>query len=117
MVRGVIKLAALAGLAKQARDYARKNPDSVSSAIGKVESAIGGKVGPKYSDHVTKGGNALRSGLGLAQTSPTTEPRPTTKVTPASGSDGPITPTPAPRPSPTSSTTTPPESSPTPPPV
>ena len=35
MARGAIKLAALAGMAKQARDYARKNPDSVSSTIGK----------------------------------------------------------------------------------
>ncbi|MDT0213791.1 antitoxin [Rothia sp. ARF10] len=72
MARGVIKLAALAGLAKQAREYARKNPDSVSSAIGKVESAVGRKVGPKYAGHVGKGGNALRSGLGISSARPVT---------------------------------------------
>jgi hypothetical protein len=65
MARGAIKLAALAGLAKQARDYARKNPDSVSSTIGRIESAVSGKVGPKYAAHVGKGGNAVRSGLGI----------------------------------------------------
>ena len=65
MARGAIKLAALAGLAKQARDYARTNPDSVSSTIGKVESAVSRKVGPKYAAHVSKGGNAVRSGLGI----------------------------------------------------
>lgn len=70
MARGVIKLAALAGLAKQARDYARKNPDTVSSAIDKVESVVTRKVGPKYSGHVGKGGNALRTGLGIAQARP-----------------------------------------------
>lgn len=106
MARGVIKLAALAGLAKQARDYARKNPDSVSSAIGKVESAVGRKIGPKYADHVGKGGNALRSGLGIAQTRPTpgttpgvtsaTTPGTTPRVTPASGPDGTTTPPPPP---------------------
>lgn len=73
MARGVIKLAALVGLAKQARDYARKNPDSVSSGIGKVESAVSQRVGPKYAAHVRKGGNALRSGLGVGPTSPAPE--------------------------------------------
>ena len=70
MARGVIKLAALAGLAKQARDYAQKNPDSVSSAIGKVESVVGRRLGPKYAGHVGKGGNAVRSGLGIAHDRP-----------------------------------------------
>ncbi|GAA4398395.1 hypothetical protein GCM10023168_04410 [Fodinibacter luteus] len=68
MARGAIKLAALAGLAKQARDYARKNPDSVSSTIAKVESAVSSKVGPKYAGHVGKGGQAVRSGLGISST-------------------------------------------------
>lgn len=72
MARGAIKLAALAGLAKQAREYARKNPESVSSAIGKVESAVGRKVGPKYAGHVGKGGSALRSGLGISSARPVT---------------------------------------------
>ena len=72
MARGIIKLAALAGLAQQAREYARKNPESVSSAIGKVESLIGRKVGPKYADQVGKGGNALRSGLGISSARPAT---------------------------------------------
>jgi hypothetical protein len=89
MARGVIKFAALAGLAKQARDYARKNPDSVSSTIGKVESAVGRRVGPKYSAHVGKGGNAVRSGLGIAPS------RPVPQATPP-GSDDTITPPPAP---------------------
>lgn len=74
MARGVIKLAALAGLAKQARDYARKNPDKVSSTIGKVESAVSGKVGPKYAGKVGKAGNAARSGLGIQAAPPTTPP-------------------------------------------
>jgi len=65
MARGAIKLAALAGLAKQAREYARKNPDSVSSAIRKVETSVSRKVPPKYAAHVGKGGNAVRSGLGI----------------------------------------------------
>ena len=66
MARGAIKFAALAGLAKQAREYARKNPDSVSSTIAKVEASVSGKVGPKYAKHVGKGGNAVRSGLGIS---------------------------------------------------
>ena len=85
MARGVIKLAALAGLAKQARDYARKNPDSVSSAIGKVESTVSKTVGPKYAAHVGKGGNALRSGLGIAQSRPApaaAPPRTDDRITP-----------------------------------
>jgi hypothetical protein len=65
MARGTLKLAALAGLAKQAREYARKNPDSVSSTIARIESSVGRKVGPKYAAHVGKGGNAVRSGLGI----------------------------------------------------
>jgi hypothetical protein len=65
MARGAIKLAALAGLAKQAREYARKNPESVSSTIRKVEMSVSRKVGPKYAAHVGKGGNVVRSGLGI----------------------------------------------------
>ena len=83
MARGAIKLAALAGLARQARDYARKNPDSVSSTIGKIESAVGSKVSPKYAAHVGTGGNAVRSGLGI----PTSTARPGgTPPPPAPGS-------------------------------
>ena len=86
MARGAIKLAALAGLAKQARDYARKNPDSVSSTIGKVESAVSRKVGPKYAAHVGKGGNAVRSGLGIPTGSahPGVTPPPPPPVAPGS---------------------------------
>lgn len=77
-----IKFAALAGIAKQARDYARKNPDAVSSKIGKVEAAVSRKVGPKYAGHVGKGGKAVRSGLGINPTPPapgvTPPPPPTT---------------------------------------
>lgn len=95
MARGVIKLAALAGLAKQAREYARKNPESVSSAIGKVESAVGRKVGPKYAGHVGKGGSALRSGLGISSARPVTG---TTTGDTTSRTDG-ATPPPPPPPS------------------
>ncbi|KGN31913.1 hypothetical protein N802_19355 [Knoellia sinensis KCTC 19936] len=75
MTRGVIKLAALAGLAKQARDYAQKNPESVSSTIGKVEDAVSRKVGPKYAAHVGKGGKAIRTGLGISSAPPAPEVR------------------------------------------
>ncbi|MFC7486928.1 antitoxin [Knoellia sp. CPCC 206453] len=80
MARGAIKLAALAGLAKQARDYAQKHPDSVSSKIGKVEAAVSRRVGPKYAAHVGKGGKAVRSGLGITPTppAPAVTPPPTT---------------------------------------
>lgn len=81
MARGAIKFAALAGLAKQARDYAQKNPESVSSTIGKVEAAVSRKVGPKYSAHVGKGGKAIRTGLGIssaARPAPGVTPPPTT---------------------------------------
>ncbi|MFW5469057.1 antitoxin [Knoellia sp. CPCC 206435] len=91
MARGVIKLAALAGLAKQAREYARKNPDSVSSTIGKVESAVGRKVGPKYADKVGKAGNAARSGLGIRPTPPATTPPTSTPVT-GTATDGTVPP-------------------------
>ncbi len=77
MARGAIKLAALATLARQAREYARNNPDSVSATIAKIESTVGRKVGPKYAAHVGKGGNAVRSGLGIpAPTSTGTSPVP-----------------------------------------
>jgi hypothetical protein len=65
MARGAVKLAALAGLAKQAREYARKNPDSVSSTIGRIESTVSRRVGPKYAASVGKGGDVLRSRLGI----------------------------------------------------
>ena len=86
MARGAIKLAALAGLAKQARQYARNNPDSVSSTIGKVESAVSRKVGPKYAAHVGKGGKAVRSGLGIPSGSaqPGVTPPPPPPVEPGS---------------------------------
>lgn len=82
MARGAIKFAALAGLAKQARDYARKNPDSVSSTIGKVEDAVSRKVGPKHAAKVGKAGNAARSGLGVPASRPVTGGTPTTPTTP-----------------------------------
>ncbi|MEO6019257.1 MAG: antitoxin [Knoellia sp.] len=82
MARGAIKFAALAGLAKQARGYAQKNPESVSSTIGKVEDAVGRRVGPKYAAHVGKGGKALRSGLGISTAQPTPPTPPAPEVTP-----------------------------------
>lgn len=96
MARGVVKLAALAGLAKQARDYARKNPESVSSAIGKVESAVGRKVGPKYAGHVGKGGNALRSGLGISSARPVAGPTTTPHDAVGPRTDGTTPPPPPP---------------------
>lgn len=92
MARGTIKLAALAGLAKQARDYARKNPDSVSSTIAKVEASVSRKVGPKYAAHVGKGGRAVRSGLGITPGS--TGPGVTPPPPPPSGSTPPLPPPP-----------------------
>ena len=76
MARGAIKIAAIAALAKQARDYARKNPDSVSATIGKIESTVSRKVGPKYAAHVGKGGNAVRTGLGIPTSRPGSTPPP-----------------------------------------
>ena len=60
MARGVIKMAALIAIAKQARDYAQNNPESVNETIGKFEATVSSKLGPKYSAHVGKGGKALR---------------------------------------------------------
>ena len=89
MARRIIKLAALAGLAKQARDYAQKNPESVSSTIGKVEDAVSRKLGPKYAPHVSKGGKAVRSGLGIASTRPAPPVTPpATDGTPPTSADG-----------------------------
>lgn len=70
MARGAIKMAALIALAKQARDYAQNNPDSVNAHIGKFEATVSSKLGPKYSAHVGKGGKALRSGLGISSAAP-----------------------------------------------
>lgn len=96
MARGAIKFAVLAGLAKQARDYARKNPDSVSSTIGKVEGAVSRKVGPKYAAHVGKGGKAVRSGLGISSADPATGGTPSSTddtLPPSPGPTGRATPT------------------------
>lgn len=95
MARGVIKLAALASVAKQARDYARNNPESVSSAIAKVESAVGRKVGPKYAGHVGKGGSALRAGLGISSARPVAGPATTPHDEVGTRTDG-TTPAPPP---------------------
>jgi hypothetical protein len=70
MARGVIKIAALIALAKQARDYAQNNPDSVNAHIGKLEATVSSRLGPKYSAHVGKGGKALRTGLGISSAAP-----------------------------------------------
>ena len=70
MARRAIKLAALFAFAKQARDYAQSNPDTVNEAISKVEATVTGRLGPKYSAHVGKGGKALRSGLGITSAPP-----------------------------------------------
>ncbi|MGL4744839.1 MAG: hypothetical protein ACRCXL_10695 [Dermatophilaceae bacterium] len=59
------QLAALAGLAKAAQDYIRRNPHQVSSAIDRVEATIGRRVGSRHGAKVIQGGQALRKGLGL----------------------------------------------------
>ena len=79
MARGIIKIAALTGAAKQARDYARKNPEKVSSTISKLEDVVSRKVGSKYAAHVGKGGNAVRSGLGISATGRGTSQTPLTR--------------------------------------
>jgi hypothetical protein len=65
MARRTAKLAALAGLAKAAQDYARKNPHQVSAAIDRVETTVGRKAGIRHGAKVAKGGQAVRKGLGL----------------------------------------------------
>ncbi|MGL4178410.1 MAG: Rv0909 family putative TA system antitoxin [Dermatophilaceae bacterium] len=65
MARRTAKLTALAGLAKAAQDYVRKNPHQVSSAIDRVESTVGRRAGTRHGAKVAKGGQALRKGLGL----------------------------------------------------
>ena len=84
MPRRALRIAAFVGLAKQAREYARNNPESVSSTISKVEATVSRRVGPKYAAHVGKGGNVVRSGLGIpstatgSRTAPPPAPQPPT---------------------------------------
>ncbi|MBR7743523.1 antitoxin [Phycicoccus sp. BSK3Z-2] len=59
------RAAALLGAVNKVKDYARKNPEKTSDAIGKVEGFVRGKAGPQHSDKVGKGGDALRKGLGV----------------------------------------------------
>ncbi|MGL5867204.1 MAG: Rv0909 family putative TA system antitoxin [Dermatophilaceae bacterium] len=65
MPRRTTKLAALAGLARAARDYARRNPQQASSVIDRVEAAVSRRAGVRHGAKVAKGSRALRQGLGL----------------------------------------------------
>ena len=70
MARRAIKLAALITVAQQAREYAQKNPAQVNAALGRLEDTVRSRLHPKYSAHVGKGSQALRSGLGIASAPP-----------------------------------------------
>ena len=60
MARRVVRLAALVALARAAQDYARRNPETVSAALDRVEAVVSRKAGP-----------AVRKGLGLPPGGPT----------------------------------------------
>ena len=62
------RAAALLTAANKLKDYARKNPEKTSDAIGKVEGFVRSKAGPQHGDKVGKGGDALRKGLGVPTT-------------------------------------------------
>ena len=99
MIRTAALVAAAGAAYSKAKDYARENPEKASETIDKVESFVRGKAGPKYSDKVGKGGQALRSTLGLTGAGSSssgdqgTVSRPTTSApsstTPPSSTDGP----------------------------
>jgi hypothetical protein len=66
LIRMAVVIAAASAAASKAKEYARANPDKASDTIGRVESFVTGKAGPKYADKVGKGSDALRSSLGLS---------------------------------------------------
>ena len=80
LIRTAVLVAAAVAAVNKAKEYARDNPEAASGTIDKAESFVRDKAGPKYSDTVEKGSQALRQGLGLprAAASPTgaTPPRP-----------------------------------------
>ena len=98
MIRTAALVAAAGAAYSKAKDYARENPEKASETIDKVESFVRGKAGPKYADKVGKGGQALRSTLGLTRRRVVllgdqgTVSRPTTSApsstTPPSSTDG-----------------------------
>ncbi len=86
LVRTAVLVAAAVAAVNKAKEYARDNPEAASGTIDKAESFVRGKAGPKYSDTVGKGSQALRQGLGLprATTAPTSTT--TTATSPPDGS-------------------------------
>src|SRR4051812_49716705 len=104
-VRTVVWIAAVSAAVSQAKKFARENPDQASQSVDKVEAFVRGKVRPEHAAKVAKGGDALRSGLGLSTGSsgsagpgnpgpPATPPAPPTPEPPT-----PTPPAPAPAPS------------------
>jgi hypothetical protein len=65
-VRTVVWIAAVSAAVSQAKKFARENPDQASQSVDKVEAFVRGKVRPEHAAKVAKGGDALRSGLGLS---------------------------------------------------
>lgn len=49
------------------KGYARQNPDKARQALDKVEQTVNSKTGGKYSDKLSKAGDAATKGLGLDQ--------------------------------------------------
>lgn len=47
------------------KGYARQNPDKARKALDKVEQTVNSKTGGKYSDKLSKAGDAASKGLGL----------------------------------------------------
>jgi hypothetical protein len=89
----VVKIAALVGLAKAAQDYAKKNPEQVSSTLGKVEQTVGRTLGPKYAGAVGKGGEVVRKGLGIHSAGPSGATGAPGSTPPPPASSGPVPPT------------------------
>jgi hypothetical protein len=65
-VRTVVWIAAVSAAVSQAKKFARDNPDQAAQSVDKVEAFVRGKVRPEHAAKVAKGGDALRSGLGLS---------------------------------------------------
>ena len=66
VIRTAALIAAATAAVTKAKEYARENPEKASETIGKAESFVRGKAGPKYADKVGKGSSALRKSLGLS---------------------------------------------------
>ena len=80
-VRAAAVIAVVTTTASRAREYAREHPDEAGQAVERVEAFLQGRLSPGNAAWVTKGGTALRSGLGLP-------PRGATSTTTAPGTSG-----------------------------